>query len=222
MPVQGVQLHHIYRIEKIGAGAPSALFRQLAMLHVDSIHGGIMETLGVDFLASLYRRLSKDNDVLIYVAQRDSKIIGFVAGSANLVASVRKIGLIGLLRLALIVCANMWRPKLLQKVLHTAGYFFRRTAEANDADSMDAADPARSELLAIAVAEQARGEGVGRSLVNALEEGLQHEGGRSRYFVSTNREEIGSNAFYRAAGFTLVGQKPHHDLMLNVYKKELA
>jgi ribosomal protein S18 acetylase RimI-like enzyme len=139
------------------------------------------------------------------------------------VDSLKNIGVIGLVRLALAGAANLWRPRLLKKVFQTAGYFFRRI-DSGDAARLieDASDPERSELLAIAVAENARGQGIGTSLVYALERDLQNRGRRHEYFVSTNCDEAGSNAFYRAAGFTFVGQKRHHDLMLNVYKKELA
>jgi ribosomal protein S18 acetylase RimI-like enzyme len=217
------RLQQSFRIEKLDAATPTELFQQLATLHVNSIHGGIMESLGPNFLASLYQQLSKHNEVLMYAARRDSKTIGFVAASVNVIRSLKNIGFIGMAKLAFATCANAWRPSLFKKALQTVGYFFRGTGDAvSDLAGAEAADPARSELLAIAVAEEARGQGVGRSLVNAVEQGLQNRGRRSRYFVSTNQDEVGSNAFYRAAGFTLVGQKRHHDLMLNVYKKELA
>lgn len=181
-----------------------------------------MEALGPHFLASLYEQLSRRSEVLMYAARRDQQTIGFVAATINLLDSLKTLGVIGLVRLALAGAANLWRPRLLKKVFQTAGYFFRRI-DSDDAAHLieDASDPGRSELLAIAVAENARGQGIGTSLVYALERDLQNRGRRQEYFVSTNCDETGSNAFYRAAGFTFVGQKRHHDLMLNVYKKEL-
>jgi ribosomal protein S18 acetylase RimI-like enzyme len=216
------RLHHSVQIEKLHAASPVELFQQLANLHVNSIHGGILEALGPHFLTSLYQQLSKRNEVLMYAARRDHKTIGFVVGSVNLMDSVKNIGVFGFAKLAFAGCASVWRPSLLLKILQTAGYFFRRTDAATQDSTIDeASDPARSELLAIAVAEERRGQGVGRSLIDALERDLHDRSDRSEYFVSTNQNEIGSNIFYRAAGFTLVGQKRHHDLTLNVYKKEL-
>ena len=211
-----------FRIERLGPASPAARFQQLAKLHVESIHGGIMEALGPHFLASLYEQLSRRSEVLMYAARRDQQTIGFVAATINLMDSLKNIGVVGLVRLALAGAANLWRPRMLKKVFQTAGYFFRRIDSGDTARLIeDASDPERSELLAIAVAEDARGQGIGTSLVDALEKDFQNRCGRHEYFVSTNRDEIGSNAFYRAAGFTLVGQKRHHDLMLNVYKREL-
>jgi ribosomal protein S18 acetylase RimI-like enzyme len=215
-------LHQTFRIERLGPASPAERFHQLAKLHVESIHGGIMEALGPHFLASLYQQLSRRSEVLMYAARRDQQTIGFVAGTFNLMDSLTNIGVIGLVRLALTGAANLWRPRLLKKVFQTAGYFFRGIDRGDTARSMeDASDPERSELLVIAVAEDARGQGIGTSLVDALEKDFQNRGAGHEYFVSTNCDEIESNAFYRTAGFTLVGQKRHHDLMLNVYKKEL-
>lgn len=216
-------LHQTFRIERLGPASPAARFQQMAKLHVESIHGGIMEALGPHFLACLYEQLSRRSEVLMYAARRDQQTIGFVAATINLLDSLKNIGVVGLVRLALAGAANLWRPRLLKKVFQTAGYFFRRIYSGNAARLIeDASDPERSELLAIAVAENARGQGIGTSLVYALEKDLQNRGRRREYFVSTNCDETGSNAFYRAAGFTFVGQKRHHELILNVYKKELA
>lgn len=208
-------------IEKLDATTPVELFQELADLHVDSIHGGIMEALGPKFIASLYQQLCTRGEVLMYIARRDSKTVGFVAGSVNLIRCVKNIGFVGLAQLALSAGVHAWRPSLLKKVLATVGYFFRNKGNSvYDAEIVETGDPARSELLAIAVAKEARGQGVGSSLVSALEHGLQSNS-RGSYFVSTNQNEVASNAFYRATGFTLVGQKRHHDLMLNIYRKGL-
>lgn len=216
-------LERAHRIERLDGFTSRALFQQLASLHIDSIHGGIFEALGPKFVGSLYYQLSGRSDVLMYVAFRENRPIGFVAGSGNVMRSLRKIGLTGFGALAAAACVNAWRPSLLCKVVQTAGYFLRRTNRAEKTGPVveGVSDPARAELLAIAVAEEARGQGVGQALVTALEREFQNCTDVGEYFVSTNREEVGSNAFYRACGFTLMGERRHHDLMLNVYKKEL-
>lgn len=216
-------LERTYRIERVSASTSPRLFQQLAKLHIDSIHGGILEALGPNFVASLYRQLGKRCDVLMFTALQEDRVIGFVAGSSNVRCSLRNLGIAGFGALAISACGSAWRPSLVWKVLRTAGYFLRQP-DGRAAEPLEdgASDPARAELLAIAVAEEARGLGVGSALVTALEEEFQNSASAGEYFVSTNREEIGSNAFYRASGFTLVGQKRHHDLMLNIYKKKLA
>lgn len=222
MPAADV-LERTYRIERVNASTTRGLFQQLAKLHIDSIHGGILEALGPNFVMSLYRQLARGSDVLMFAALQEGRAIGFVTGSSNVRRSLRNIGIAGFGALAVAACASAWQPSLLWKVLRTARYFIRRTDGSPAGSVADgASEPARSELLAIAVAEEARGLGVGTALMTALEQQFQDCANAGEYFVSTNREEIGSNAFYRASGFTLVGLKRHHDLMLNIYKKELA
>jgi ribosomal protein S18 acetylase RimI-like enzyme len=223
MPATAEFLHQTFRVEKLDSRAPRRMFRELAKLHIDSIHGGIMEALGEPFLASLYNQLSKQEEVFTYLAVRDHAIIGFVVGTINVGSLIRRIGWFGMARLALAAYANVWRPHVLRKALQTLGYFFRRPNGRIVEDVVsETADRVRAELLAIAVAAEARGQGVGRTLVENLEGAFLNWSDATRYFVSTNREEIGSNAFYRSAGFKLIGQKPHHDLILNVYQKDLG
>lgn len=211
-----------YRLKRLDSSASAQLFGQLGTIHIDSIRDGILGALGSRFVAALYRCLSESNDVLIFVALLEDKVIGFVLGSANVMRSLKSIGLIGFSYLALRACANGWRPKVFLKILQSCAYFFRKADDAvAGLKAKKASHPNRAELLAIAVDKNSRGLGVGKSLVTALEAEFQKRVRGGEYFVSTNLKEIGSNAFYRASGFTLVGHKSHHEMMLNIYKKEL-
>jgi ribosomal protein S18 acetylase RimI-like enzyme len=212
-------LHQSFQVEQVERSAAKDLFEDVAQLHFTSIHGGIFELLGSDFLTAFYRELMRSGDALLYIARRDQTTIGFVAGTDNLFRSVRGIGLAGFARLGFTAMALVWRPSILAKVLRATGYFFQLPGSLNHGEH-DPFDRDRAELLAIAVAPEARGQGVGRSLVDALERGLQERGARREYFVSTNEVETASNAFYKSAGFSLMGKKRHHDLMLNIYRKE--
>ena len=215
--------HRTYQVERVDAFASRELFRQVARLHVDSIHSGIMEALGPNFVATVYQQLSKQPDVVTFVAIRDGEVLGFVTGSSNTADLLKKLGLRGGLRLAFAACTNAWRPRLARKGLQTLQYFFRPTSEASATETgASKPDHAHAELLAIAVAEEARDQGVGKALVRAFEDELQSHGSARDYFVTTNEEEVGSNAFYLRSGFVLLGKRPHHDLVLNVYKKELT
>jgi ribosomal protein S18 acetylase RimI-like enzyme len=222
MPATAEFLHQTYRIEKLDSRTPPQLFCELAKLHIDSIHGGIIESLGEPFLASLYHQLSKQEAVFTYVAVRDDAIIGFVVGTIEIRGLIQNIGWVGMARLALLAYGKLWRPNVLRKALQTLGYFFRRPNALIFHDAVaEAAKLGHAELLAIAVAAEARGQGVGRTLVENLESAFLNWSDATKYFVSTTREEVASNAFYRSAGFKLIGQKPHHDLILNVYQKDL-
>ena len=96
-----VGLERTYRIERVSASTSPRLFQQLAKLHIDSIHGGILEALGPNFVASLYRQLGKRCDVLMFTALQEDRVIGFVAGSSNVRRSLRNLGIAGFGALAI-------------------------------------------------------------------------------------------------------------------------
>jgi ribosomal protein S18 acetylase RimI-like enzyme len=210
------------QIERVEPSASPALFRALGELHVAAIHEGILEALGARFVGTLYRLLSKDPGVSLYVARCEGMLVGFLAGSRNVSRSLRTIGLLGFVRLGFCAAPRLCRPLLLKQIIAAAGYFGKSTTAAQDQPITNDSTKDRSELLAIAVAENAQGKGIGKSLVHAFEEDLQKAGHVGRYFVSTNSTEIGSNAFYRSTGFELFGQKPHHRLLCNVYAKTIG
>jgi ribosomal protein S18 acetylase RimI-like enzyme len=216
------RLYHSYCIERVSASAPSDLFRELGNIHVDLIRKGVLEALGPEFVAAVYRELTRDKGLLLYVVFREAKLVGFLAGSTNVIRSLRAMGAAGGLRIAARAFVQLWRPRLFKQVLQSAAYFFHRPKTGATRASADGSVRDHAELLAIAVAPEMQGHGVGKSLINAFEDDLQKAGNIQRYFVSTNSVEIGSNAFYQATGFTLIGQKPHHDLVLNVYMKDFV
>jgi ribosomal protein S18 acetylase RimI-like enzyme len=211
-----------HRIERIAGSAPLELFQELGNLHVSLIHKGVLEALGPRFVSAVYRELSRDKGLLIYAAFKETELVGFLAGSVNVMRSLRALGVAGVLRIGTKALGQLWRPRLLKQVLQSAGYFFHRPDTKAPDSSVDPATAGHAELLAIAVAPEMQGQGVGKSLISAFEEDLRKSGDIRRYFVSTNSAEAGSNAFYQAAGFALSGQKPHHDLVLNVYVKNLG
>lgn len=214
------RLDHSHRVERIAASAPPELFRELGNLHVSLIHKGVLEALGAEFVATVYRELSRNEGLLFYAAFRGAKVVGFLAGSINLRHSLRALGIAGLFRIGTRALLQVWRPRLFKQVLQSTGYFFHRPKTGGTRLSAELPASDHAELLAIAVDPEMQGQGVGRSLIGAFEDDLRKAGSIHRYFVSTNAVEVGSNAFYQAAGFILIGQKPHHDLVLNVYKKD--
>jgi ribosomal protein S18 acetylase RimI-like enzyme len=214
------RLYPSHRIQRIAASASHELFRELGNIHVSFIREGVLEALGPAFVATVYRELSRDDGLLIYAASQEAKVVGFLVGSMNVMRSLRAIGAPGALRIGARAFLQLWRPRLLKQVVQSAGYFFHRANVGVLSGPADGGDHA--ELLAIAVASEMQGLGVGKSLVGAFEDDLQKAGHVRQYFVSTNSKEVASNAFYQAAGFTLIGQKSHHNLVLNVYMKDFV
>jgi ribosomal protein S18 acetylase RimI-like enzyme len=193
------------------------VFQQVAALHREQIQGGVLPLLGEDFLTTLYRELADAECGTVYQATLDGRPVGFIAGTTDIWRCAFGFTLRGYLRLAWILARRIWHPDIARKFLDAVAYPFRPSTTPEFDQTRP--DKQRAELLAIAVASEAQGQGVGRSLVSAFERTLR--GRTTSYCVTTNASDTRSNAFYEAAGFTKAGQKRHHDLTIQIYTKEI-
>jgi ribosomal protein S18 acetylase RimI-like enzyme len=200
-------------IERLSTGSDPQAFADCARLHAELIHHGALPLLGERFLAELYRGLAGARRSGVWRLVRDGRTVGFLAGCAD----ARRTSLEVLLRrgprLARLGAMRLADAAIRAKVLAVVRYLPRRTETA--------APTVAAELLAIAVDPAIQGSGGGRGLVERFEAQLRGWD-VDRYVVSTNRAEVGSNAFYRALGFEDSGQVEHHDLVLQTYRKVLA
>lgn len=188
---------------------------KVARLHIREIHDGLLPLFGERWLAQLYRGLARAPRSGVWVARDGASIAGFIAGCADLDSTYR-----WLLRhkgpsLVLYAAGALFKPAVLKTIPSLCLYPFRKRRSESAPDGV-----ARAELLAMAVSSEHQGKGIGRALVNALEDALQGWNVRE-YSVSTNREEVQSNAFYTHAGFQPTGLMPHHALTLQRYRKKL-
>ena len=174
--------------------------------------------LGKDFLTTLYREIARSQWSSVHAAMQNDTVIGFVAGTSDIWRCALGFTIGGYFRLVYRLVTRMWHPQIASKVFDSVAYPFRKSSSADSATPKPAKHHA--ELLAIAVAPQAQGIGAGKALVLAFEATLR--GKIDHYTVTTNSIEAQSNAFYSALGFTSLGEKPHHDLLIRVYSKQLA
>ena len=127
------RLDHSHRVERVAASAPLELFRELGNIHVSLIHKGVLEALGPEFVATVYRELSRNEGLLLFAAFREAKLVGFLAGSMNVRRSLRSMGVAGAFRIGARALLQVWRPRLFKQVLQSAGYFFHRPKGRGDA-----------------------------------------------------------------------------------------
>ena len=110
-------------------------------------------------------------------------------------------------------------PATLRRLVSALGYSLCRSTSDSQAGQSDSRTGA--ELLAIAVSPDARRQGIGRRLTEALETDLAAWGLAGHYYASTNKDEEASNAFYAALGFAPTDTRRLHDLVLQVYRKPI-
>jgi glycosyltransferase involved in cell wall biosynthesis/ribosomal protein S18 acetylase RimI-like enzyme len=156
-------------------------------LHTARIGDGFLVSLGPRFLERLYRRLIRSRDAFVLVADHDQHVGGFVAVADDTGGFYREFLLRdGVPATAAALGAMAQAPG---RVWETLRY---GTGSSDDLP--------RAEVLAIAVAEQAEGRGVGGALVAAAQEQLRQRGiGAAR--VVTAADNAAALRMYERAGF---------------------
>ena len=197
---------------------PEAYFNKIAEMHASQIHHGLLPQLGIAFLSSLYRQVSREPQGIVIAALSGQGLIGFVAGSLDLDMMYKHI----LVKKGwlLLWCAMPYilRLDLLSKAWHVTRYPNKSIEKKNNFQPFQASTP---ELLSIAVSETFQRQGVGGKLIAQFECYLRDAGCYHKYRVATNARENASNAFYRQNGFEMIGTREHNDLTLRVYEKML-
>ena len=195
----------------------------VASLHRLAIPRGFLSELGDGFLGQLYTLIACSSGACVLVAV-DSKdrCQGFIAGSIDLRNCYREVLRRGALPLFWKVLPNLFRPSVLMRIVQTILYPLRKTkGEACPENKGDVKDSTKAELLSIAVDEKTRGSGVGRLLIDALEEYFRRNGHPDSYHVVTDAQDPRSNAFYASMGFQHQRAFKHHDHDMNQYVKEV-
>ena len=150
------------------------------------------------------------------------RILGFLAGCADVRLSCRRLVLQSGLSLGWKILHAIPNLKLLKKLLFVVCLpFSEKRRAATDLQERHSPSADRAELLAMAVHHEAHRQGIGRALVAAFEESLLTLGGLDGYWVATDAAQMVSNNFYISLGFEPRGKIKHHDLILQHYYKSL-
>ena len=158
----------------------------IADLHATRIDEGFLTSLGTPFLRRLYARVLQSDDAFIVVDDLDGVTTGFAAGVADLGSLYRQF-----------ILRDGWRaglraaPRLLKnipRVVETLRY------------PAITGDLPEAEVLAVAVAAERSGHGVGQALVRrAIDEFVTREIRTAK--VVTTADNRAALAMYRACGF---------------------
>ncbi len=158
----------------------------VADLHATRIDEGFLASLGTPFLFRLYRRVLRSSDAFIVVDDIDGVVTGFAAGVADLGALYRRFMVLDGLRAGVRAAPRLFRsiPRVVETLRYPAA-----TGGLPDA-----------EILAVAVAADRGGQGIGRQLVTATTDEFTRQGITTAKVVTTadNRAAL---AMYRACGF---------------------
>jgi ribosomal protein S18 acetylase RimI-like enzyme len=113
--------------------------------------------------------------------------------------------------IALMVLPKLLKAAVWKRCLETLRYPF----------VIGSSTGSRAELLSVAVSDSARGHGIGKELIRAVDQQLGQLG-VTEYAVVTYAPDVRSNGFYRAAGFNLAGSFVHHGKPMNRFVRILS
>ena len=186
-----------------GAPHPGGLHHQVAALHADNIAQGFLSTLGVGFLALLYRAIDEAPGSVLLVESRGGRAVGFIAGTTSLPAVYRRM-LRRPFALARVLLPVMFRPRTLRRIAEILRYGRKGGAPVGA--------PADAELLSLAVAPAYRGRaggGVAEQLYARLVDHFQHAG-QAEMRIVVGQSLASAQRFYRRMGAEPVGPVEVH------------
>ena len=192
-------------------------YRAIARLHSASITEGFLSTLGLPFLTELYRGINDAPQSGVLVARDQNTVLGFAAYTACLSACYRNILARHFAPIAISLLPNVLNPAIYRKCIETLMYPLRASREAA---AQSRPGTPRAELLSIAVGDKARGHGLGKKLVDAVDAKFGQLG-ITEYVVVTYGLDLRSNCFYNKCGFQLVGSFTNHGKPMNEYQRQL-
>ena len=192
-------------------------FAAIAKLHQDSIEEGFLSTLGVSFLSVLYKGISEAPQSGVIVAIEGGCVLGFISYTSDISKCYRWVISHRFLSLTLRLVPNIFNLAVYKKCFETLLYPFKHKAESSNDGK---AQKARAELLSVAVSDLARGKGIGKMLVTAIDEKFR-ELGVSEYSVVTHGIDERSNQFYVKCGFQLVRSFQNHGKPMNEYWRRI-
>lgn len=184
----------------------------IAHLHLDLLPHGFFAKLGSRYLAAYHRTFMASPHAISFVACREDRVVGFIAGALDAHAhqrwTLRRRGghlvVRGLAALAA-------RPRLGWEFLTTrTGRYLRSMARAaRPTGAATGASPSLASgpvavLTHVAIDRSEQGGGAGSKLVDAFVESVRSAGTRRAELVTLC--DSGASAFYERLGWTAAGE----------------
>jgi len=182
----------------------------IAKLHYRGIPTGFLSSLGPRFLTALYQAIAASENAFGFVARENDQTLGYIAFTDNLGRLYKSVIKQNFCRFSLLLACKMLRFSRSKKVFQTLLY---------PGKTKKLELPA-AELLAIVIADQARGKGLASRL---MQTGLDECKNRSieKVKILVAADNHSANKLYGKCGFQLVGRINSHNIPSNIYVKNL-
>ncbi len=195
-----------------------SFYQQVAGLHYQGIDQGFLSSLGPEFLTLLYETIDKSPDAVLITEQHDGRVIGFVSGASRL-WPIYKGMVVRLPRLVIALAPVLLSPLKLWRLLELLRHSVAGAKSEKNRSGVAIPD---FELLSIAVAPEARRNGVAKRLYDALVVyvGSQRKHG---FKIVVGETLIGAHKFYLRMGAVPQARAcVHADTVSVVYVQKIA
>lgn len=205
-----------FLIEGLNTKSDFQDFQEVAKLHCENIHHGIIPLFGQRFVSHLYKHLSEAHSSKLWVVKHNGGVVAFLSGSSSSSKTFSDVITNHRLLFKFICNLAFLNFNILKKVPGVLKYILGSGSNEAIQDSVK-----MPELLSISVNPKFQGKSLGRMLINEFEKDLLQTTTQNSYIVSTNIADLNSNNFYLKCGFTPFFTRKHHSLTLQTYIKKL-
>lgn len=181
----------------------------IAELHKQGIPTGFISSLNIKVIKKLYKTIIKDE--IIYILKNDDNVVGFVSCTLDTGKLYKKFIKSNLFAVAPFFILKIFSISFIKKIFETL-----TVPEKTKLDKTEI-----PELLSIVVDSNQQAKGLGKILLDALENELIRQN-IYKYKVVAGDNLISANKFYKKYGFNLYTQTElHKGAVSNIYTKKL-
>ena len=187
----------------------SQIYLDVAKLHIDSIKTGFLPSLGVKFLALMYRCIDEENFSTLILKYKGYKLVGFVTGTLGTSSLLRAI-LYHPIDLTLALIPLIFNLKKIKKMINIWSHL--SGSERNKYP--------KAELLTICVHQDYRRQGIAIDLYRKLS--LYFQSSSISEFIIIVGQSLKANSFYRNQGADLMGElQVHQGINSNIFIQKI-
>ncbi len=187
-------------IRKVKENDKNAI-KQIVDIHLATFEGFFLTFMGRGFLKQMYTAYTKHTKSDIFVAEKDERVVGFLAYSEDMSGLYK----------------YMIKHRLIQFAWYSLGAFvrkpkvFMRLIRAFLKPSESQRNESYVELASIGVHPDAKASGIGSSLIEALKNAVDFEAFEYITLETDALDNEAANKFYTKNGFQIVREFETHE-----------
>ena len=180
---------------------------EISKVHQEELDTGVLDLFGINFLKNIYYQLLKEN--FGYVAKSGNKIIGFITATKKDISFIKCLSGISFITFICNIFKKFNKFKIFLILLNQV--------YINKSWNMKKATTSKSiELFSIAINKKYQGQGVGKKLIEALEQKAK-DIGSDEIFTRTHNDKL-LNFYFRSKKAKLVKRINLKNYNINVVK----